>query len=257
MKSPGWTPRVGARLVVGVGLVAGAAAQAADSLGERLVTLRSEVEQLSQEADLRDDDLRSRLRALEAQKAELEAQLRREELRLAQLRQAAEEQRKALTAREATGDALQPAVISGVASLRAAVRTGLPLRVDERLAELDRVEAEVRSGDLTPERAASQLWAFAEDELRLTQENALDRQLVRIDGDEVLVEVAHLGMTSLYFRTEDERVGVARRDGEGWRFEVLTDAQAREQVLALFDSLQKQVRVGFFTIPTAFEGGAP
>jgi hypothetical protein len=46
-------------------------------------------------------------------------------------------------------------------------------------------------------------------------------------------------------------VGRAARDGEGWRYEPVTDEAARLQLVDLFDALSKQVRVGFFTIPAA------
>ena len=85
----------------------------------------------------------------------------------------------------------------------------------------------------------------------LASQSALDRQIITLNGQEVLADVARLGMVSLYYRTDQGEVGRAVRDGEGWRYEPVTDEAARLQLVDLFDALSKQVRVGFFLLPAA------
>ena len=74
--------------LLALGLVFGIPALAqevADTRAAELAKLRREVETMSQELTLANEDLRSQLKAIEAQKVEIEVQIRREELRLAQI----------------------------------------------------------------------------------------------------------------------------------------------------------------------------
>ena len=80
--------------------------------------------------------------------------------------------------------------------------------------------------------------------------------IIPLDGQEVLADVARVGMVLLYFRAPDGRTGRAVHEREGWRW-VAYDASTpsgREQdlqVRALFDALAKQIKGGFFHLPNA------
>ena len=63
----------------------GAATEATDSHASELARLRREVETMSTDLALRKEDLRTRLKATEAQRLEIDVQIRREELRLTQI----------------------------------------------------------------------------------------------------------------------------------------------------------------------------
>lgn len=233
--------------------LAGPALAQDDARARRLADLRAEVAELSETIELERDDLRARLRAIDAQKADVQVQLRRAELRLTELRKAADERKDALAGEESAGEALTPAIKEGLAELRKVVRSGLPFRVQERLDALDALEAQVDEGVLRPRKAAHRVWQFYEDELRLTRENALDRQLISLEGDELFVEVARIGMLAIYFRTEEGVVGHAVRSGDDWTWTPYTDAGSIEHVEGLFDALEKQIRAGWFELPDLVE----
>ncbi|MCB9765529.1 MAG: DUF3450 family protein [Alphaproteobacteria bacterium] len=240
----------------GVGLLTLAAPAFAvdlDRFAERLSTLRGDVEALSTELDLTKEDLRGRLRALDAQKADLQVRVRQEELRLEQLEQALEREREVREVDAAASAALAPSVRASVAAVRASVQRSLPFRLSERLAELDKLEVALDDGSMTPREVASRLWSFTEDELRLARENAIDRQVITLDGEETLVDVARLGMVALYFRADDGRVGRAVPQGEGrWAWQAYTSEDDQRRLADLFDALAKQIRVGWFELPAAF-----
>jgi hypothetical protein len=207
------------------------------------------VETLSQELRLEQDDLRSRLKAIESQTIELEVQTRREELRLSQLETEDQERRVELSQHSTLGDALAPAVLRSIVELRAYVSAGLPFRMVDRLQELDEIRSKLEARELTPEAAAARLWAFAEDELRLTRENGLDRQVVTVDGADVLADVARLGMVALYFRTDGGVAGMAVRTGDGWSWTTVGSRDDQKAVDALFEKLSHGIRTGTFTLP--------
>jgi len=224
-----------------------------DAQAARLAALRADVETLSSDLELEKEDLRGRLRAIEAQNVDLEVQIRREELRLERLL-AEEQKQQALLDDAQGGDDLTPVVREGLDAFRASVRAGLPFKVEDRLASLDALDAKLTDRSLSAEQASARLWAFAEDERRLSRENALGRQVISLGGEELLVDTARLGMVALYYRTPEGAFGQAVPVGDGWTWQPLTGAAEAEQVSALFDALAKGVRVGFFTLPTPLAG---
>lgn len=227
---------------------------AADPLTERLIGLRSEVEQLNSELELLREEQRSVLAGLNAQRAELSASVDRQQLlaREAEAKLAEAEARAAEAG--ASGDTLTPILLEAIDALAAQVRGGLPFKVEERLGELDGFRTQLQNGSLSPPRAVNRLWAFHEDEFRLTRENGLHAQTIAIGNERVLADVAKLGNMLLYFRAQDGRLGQAQRVGGDWRFVVASEKADQQRIAALFDALRKQIRTGFFELPLAAGG---
>jgi hypothetical protein len=229
------------------------------TLAADLARLRGETEQLAAALETEKEEARMALRGLLAQKTELELELRREEVRLAQLRERAAERRERAAADVAARDALRPAVAAAVGELAAVVRAGLPFHPTERAAQLEQLGAHLEDGLLTPHQAVARLWDRVEDELRLTRESGLYRQVVPVDCPpgrtcpeaEALVDVVRVGMVGLLFRAPDGRLGRADRTADGWGFPVFRDEADRARTAALFDAFGKQVRTGFFELPAA------
>ncbi len=239
-------------------LAAGAAeVRAADgaALAGELARLRSEVEGLAEQLDAEREAQRARLRSLATRKADLEMELQREQMRLDQLRQARARQRTRVEQTEQRKEALRPAVLAAIAAVRRAVRAGLPFKVHERAAELDQLQRQLAQGALTTPTALTRLWGKIEDELRLARENGLYRQVIPIGHEEVLAEVARVGMVLLYFRTQDGRIGRALQTAEGWTYELLPSEDDQRRVLALFDAFKKRIRSGLFQLPVALPAG--
>ncbi|MEJ2477709.1 MAG: DUF3450 family protein, partial [Desulfobacterales bacterium] len=132
-------------------------------------------------------------------------------------------------------------------------------QVQERLAELEELETQLDNGVVTAQRAVNRLWAFIEDEFRISRENAIYSQSIALAGENVLVDVAKIGSVMMYFRTRDLEYGRAVATPQGWRFELFDSAREQELVARLFDSLRKQIRQGYFELPEALppKGEAP
>ena len=226
-----------------------------DSRAEELARLRREVETLSTELAEAKDDTRSRLRAIEAQASEIDVQIRREELRLAQIEGEAEARRAEVARHGEQSVYLLPVVQQSISRVRSVLAAGIPYHLPERLAELDGLSSQLAQGDLGPESAASRLWAFVEDELRLARESGLDRQVVTVGGAEMLADVARLGMVALYFRTERGEVGAVKRVGEDWAWTPVTIREDVRALETLFDKLKHGVRTGSFVLPNPYSAG--
>ncbi len=227
----------------------------ADALSEGLIRLRAEVEQLNSELELLREEQRSSLGSLNAQRAELEAGLNRQQLAAREVRAKLDAAQAEASEAGVEGEELKPLLETALRGLQAHVRAGLPFKTEERLAELDAFWAQVENGTLPPMRAVNRLWAFFEDEIRLTRDNGLYSQTIALGDERVLAEVAKVGSLALYYRTQDGRVGRAERTGESWRFAALSDAADIARIDALFDAYRKQIRQGFFELPLA-TGGA-
>jgi hypothetical protein len=226
----------------------------ADSAVEELARLRTNIEALSHDLNMEEEALRSRLRSLEAVRTDLEVQTRAEDLAVRTLRDGLMSFAEAATD-EDSAEPIVPTVLAGLGQLEALIRSGLPYRVAERLQAISDIRDPMQAGTLAPERAASRMWQLAEDELRLTRENALDRQTIDVEGAEVLADVVRLGMVALYVRTPDGRYGYATRgSGEVWTTTLVSGRTESQQISVLFDAVTKQIRVGFFELPNPLEG---
>lgn len=247
---------VGRSVVVALMLALPTVGRSADveEQAQRLAELRQEVERLSDEIEMSKEDLRGRLRALDGQRAEVEAQIRREELRMRAVADEASRQADALEQDQGSAESLLPAVRETIAGLRTQIAASLPYRTDERLEALDTLEARIEDGTIRPQQAANQLWQTIEDELRLARENSIDRQVIDIDGEQVLCEVARVGMMAAYYRSDDGRIGHAVKQGSEWTWVAYTDPERQQQVALLIDALQKNVRTGWFTLPDVVGG---
>lgn len=239
-------------LVAGVVAVAPAVrADSAADMAERLASLRAEVEELSEDLTEAKAETRNQIQSLARQKSDLQMELERETLRVAKLRESLDEKRKTIAETSSEGEDLKPVFEASLAALRDYVGASLPFRREERLAEIDKLEEQQRTGLLTYPRALSRLWSFVEDELRMTRENAMFQQTITLDGAEQLADVVRIGMVMLYFRTSDGEVGHTVKTADGWRLVTAADSDQRKQIRNLFDSFKKQIRVGLFRIPNA------
>ncbi len=233
------------------------AAQENTTLAERLVQLRGEVDQLQSELDIRREEHKNRMAYLTAQLTDLEANRDREQLRVSRLEEDLAAMQAEIRAAGVSSGSLTPYLKNQISALRKQVSKGFPFKVRERLAELDELESQLDNGGTTAQRGVNRLWAFIEDEFRISRENAIYSQSISLDGENVLVDVAKLGSVMMYFRTRDLSYGRAVESPQGWRFELLDDAKDQERVARLFDSLRKQIRQGYFELPEALPRQIP
>lgn len=222
-----------------------------NELANRLIEMRGEVDALQSELNLRREEHKNRMAYLTAQQADLEASRDREALRVRQLENDLEDIRLEVSAAGDTSEAMAPVVLKHVAALRDQVSRGFPFKVQERLGALDEISDQLENGVINAQRAVNRLWAFVEDEIRISRENAIYTQSVTLNGENVLVDIAKLGNAMMFFRTRDRNYGKAFPTPSGWRFELLESTADQEQVAELFDSLRKQIRQGYFELPFA------
>jgi len=237
-------------------LFAGAGPALADESEQarRLAELRAEVEALATEIDQVKEEARGEVRSIELQKTDLEARIRQEEVRVQELERMIERQRDALESEKIAGEVLTPVLLASLQDVRKSIRGSLPYRQEDRLAEVDKLQTQIKDGTLTPQRATTRVWQLLEDELRLTRENIMDEQVLPLPEGEALVEVARVGMVMMFWRTDEGAVGTVTGSPGSWTYTPLDGADAN-RVHGLFEALEKQVRVGYFELPNVLVEG--
>jgi len=221
------------------------------SLADRLIQMRGEVDALQSELNIKREEHKNRMAYLTAQLSDLEANRDREQLRVRKLDEDLEEMRQEVASAGDTSETLAPIVLAHIDTIAANVRSGFPFKVGERLAALDEISNQLEGGVINAQRAVNRLWAFIEDEIRISRENAIYTQSINLDGKDILVDIAKIGTAMMFFRTRDKDYGRAVQGGSGWTFEMLPGGKDQEQAAVLFDSLRKQIRQGYFELPAA------
>jgi len=219
------------------------------ALAQQVAEKRSEVESLSNELELMKTDYNEQMRSIAVQRADLEAQINREELRLAQIERDLREYRASIAESRTSVEDLGPLVSDVLTEVQRYVTAGLPFKVSERLAEIETLERLVDDGSLEIDKILARIWNFLDSEFRLTQESGIYHQTIVLDDRPQLAEVARLGMVFLYFRSLDGKYGYVVRTNDGWRYTRSRSREEDRQIAYLFDSLRKNLREGFFTIP--------
>ncbi len=233
----------------------GGAAEALQEQAERLAGLRAEVERLEQEIETEQVSQRERQQQLGAQRAELELLLQRDRASEQALLQDLERSQARSAALQRQQAALGPALGQALAALRAWIQRSLPFRRGERLAALAELERGLAAGKLGPAEAFSGLWALLEDELKLCGDSGLQQQVVEIDGEERLAEVARIGMALMFYRSPDGHYGRLAAGAQGEPVAVpLTDPAQTAALRQLFDGLRKGIRHGLYELPAPEAG---
>ena len=226
-------------------------------LATDLARLRSEVESLSSEIDLEKEETRNILRTLASQRSELEAEKRRSALRLAELERLKAKMDEEAALQSEAKEFIGPAVASTVAPLTKEIDQGLPFRTLERKASLQKIADQLKEGSLTPGGALARIWGHVEDELRLARESGLYKQVIQLEGKDILTDVTRVGMMMLFFQTPDGKTGRAIKNGQEWTYltfdeQTPSGKESADQVRRFQDAMVKQIRTGFFQLPMAF-----
>jgi hypothetical protein len=226
-------------------------ADSTEQLAKELIRLRSEVETKNSEVENRKQEIKARMKTLSLQKTELEASIQREQLRVKQLEQTINKKKSLIVTADFDSSALKKPVDDAIVALKALILTQIPFKMTERLKELDELKNGMDSGQISPYSATARLWSFFEDEFRLTRENGIFRQTIKVEGEEKLADIARIGTVMMFYKTSDGKTGSVKKINNSFEYVPINGKREVEQVLVLFDQLKKQIRTGYFEIPNA------
>lgn len=234
------------------------AAQSSEEMVQSVMKLRSEVESLYSKIDENKENYKSQMKSLASQSSDYKAQLNRQitSKKLAQL-ELSKVKSNIATATDKNVE-LTPLLENGMLLLKESIMSGIPFKVEERMASVDKIKQELDEGLITQEKALSLLWAGFDDNLRMTKEIGIFKQEIVLDNKKVLSEIGKIGTVMMFFATSDNRLGYVVKEGNGYNYKIAKDDKEKEQITALFNALKLQIRTGYFQLPNALvlmEGG--
>jgi chaperonin cofactor prefoldin len=222
-----------------------------ENMVKTIMKLRSEVEALYSKVDENKEIYRAQMKSYATQKADIEAQISRKEVAFKELKSSLENTKKEILKSSGSDDSLKPIVIRALDSLSQTINSSIPFKTKERLEDINKIKSDLNSDTITAEKALSLAWSSYDDLIRITKENGVFKQKIIVNAQEKLAKVAKLGSVAIYFSTNDNQFGRVVKDGDKYSYKVTTDNKKREQISKLFDSLQKQIRTGYFSLPNA------
>lgn len=254
-----------------------------NSMVEQIIEMRQEVELLNTEYKAEKEVLLNDIRSLGSQKAELESQIRREEVRKKQLRASLAQHKAVIEEKNLESMKLKPLVEEHLEKLQQWVQGALPVKVKVRAQALEQLKQELQSKKISYLQGAHRVWSFYQDELRFARETQVSWENIEIANNHSTelpsraktistptlgrkvqrASVAKVGSVVAFFKTENGDVGRAfYRKGtmtqkgqqvprnSQWIFvKSKKSAPERALILSFFDSLKKQIRQGPFELP--------
>jgi len=221
------------------------------NMAESLMKLRADVEQLDASINDEKDSYKASMKSLLRQKNDLESVVAREDLKIKQIERELDKVRKEITEASKNSDGLKPLLLDAIALMQANVKASIPFKTEDRLADIEKIKTQLESNLITPQKALALTWNAYGDALRMSKENGLFKQTINIDNQDRLAEVARIGTVGMFFKLPDDTVGYASKDVTGWYFKKAISKTEQDEILALFDSFKKQIRSGYFTLPSA------
>ncbi len=221
-----------------------------ENLALGLAKVRGEVEELQTQLDQEKEAHHNRMEALSSQMTDLSVEQRRQIVSIEKMQQSLQKYVERSAQSQDAGQILKPVLLQVLDDYEAYIANSFPFKTDERLNEVRSLHDQVRNDLLEPKKAANRMWAFMEDEIRLSKENGIYQQTIELNGEKILADVAKLGSVLLYFQTRDNQFGMAKKQpNEKWLFVTTDDRDDRERIELLFESLKKQIRQGYFELP--------
>lgn len=216
-----------------------------------IMKLRADVESLYTKIDDNKEAYKAELKSYNMQITDNEAQINRQETALKLANSELEKAQTQLKELSSKNESIKPMLTQALDQLKQIVQKSIPFKAGERTADIEKIKTQLDNGDITEEKALSLTWAAYDDAIRLTKEIGLFKQEIEVDGEIKLAKVAKLGSIMMYFATPDDKVGYVTKEGDTYSYKVVTDKENREKIVTLFDSLQKQIRTGYFSLPNA------
>jgi len=223
---------------------------AQDEMIKSIMELRSDVESLYTQIDDNKEAYKTQMKSYALQISDNEAQINRQETSLKLTQQNIEKAQKKLEEMGSATVDLKPIVNQALDTLEKEIKAGIPFKIEERVAGLQQIKADLKNGNISQEKALALTWASYDDTLRLTKEIGQFKQEIALDGKATMAKIAKVGSVMMFFATPDDRVGYVKQEGDKYSY-VVADGTQRDQIIDLFDALQKQIRTGYFTLPNA------
>jgi len=222
-----------------------------DNMAESLMKLRAQIEQLDTQIDDEKDAYKASMKSFTMQKSELEAMVSREELKIKQIQKELAKVQEQIKKNSKNSEGLKPLVLNAADNLIAYIQTTIPFKTNDRVNTVTQIKDQLNANLLTPQKALSMVYNSYADELRMTKENGIFKQTIKLDGENKLAEIARVGTMMMFFKTPNDEVGYVTKENNTWTYKQELNKEKQDEIFNIFDAFKKQIRTGYFTLPNA------
>ena len=218
---------------------------------EKLAQLRVEINDL--DAQLR--DLRNQknveLTGMESRLTELESRRDAELLQVNALRGEIQGYDAKSAQFVEVDTALTEVCLDAIQRLEVLVKSGLPFHLSERLKALQQMQQRINEKSVSAKETAVDIWRFAEGEQQLASNVEMGNVRISLKAGEPrrLVTVVRLGMVAMYTRHNSIYGAVLKDETGSFVYEDIHDKETRQALEELFSNVEKQIKVGQYTLP--------
>lgn len=208
----------------------------------KIKLLEDKIERENKIYEKEDDEL---LRAKFLFKSEKET-FQNENRELAVLLKSLKEEKSEITEKTSS---LYPFLNEKIDFLIKNVQEGIPFKKSERVDKLKKLKNRIELSKTTFYEAATELWRFMEDEIKLSDEIKFSKTVIEEKSGNVLyVDTIRFGMVLMYAENGENYTLYVNTGGETKKFLIDKEAE-KTKVALLFSSLKRGVEGGLLSLP--------
>lgn len=216
-----------------------------------IMSLRAEVESLYTKIDEDKDAYKAQMKSYTMQISDNEAQINRQETALKLSEQNINKIEAEIQALSSKNEDVKPTIAKALEDLEVEIKAGIPFKIEERIAVLEKIKEDLKNGSITDEKALALTWASHDDALRLTKEIGKFKQEIVLNGEKTIAKIAKIGSVMMFFSTPNDEIGYVKKVNNAYTYVLAENEEEKIQIVNLFDALQKQIRTGYFSLPNA------
>jgi hypothetical protein len=218
----------------------------AEDLSEKIIQLRNEVSDLSDDFKTEKELLKSKIQTLALEKMDLDSKLRRQNIVFKSLQDKIKEAKLLKNVKRPEFD---QTITTYIEFEEHRLVNTLPYKIQERRQHIDKIKNEFLEEKSSADKTMQMLWSHIEDEIQLAKDISLDRDIIVLDGQPTLVEIAKVGMLMLFYKTANNQYGYMEYAQGKWKPSLLASSSSSLLIENFFESLKKQIRTGYFEFP--------
>lgn len=221
----------------------------ASDLAKKILSLREEVQSVSDEIEALNERLKSKAQSLSISKGELTARLDllNEEKKVLKKTIADKQEIAGKGPEEIQG--LGEIIVKALEGISAYMDSAVPFKIKSRKENVSKLIAKYQNEEMTQERLLEKFWTVVQDELRLSSDVELQQQKIEVNGKSKFVEVVRVGMTSMFFRSLDGEVGAASFENGSWTYKTFNKSSKKNGILKLMNAKKKLIEGEVYSLP--------
>ncbi len=219
-------------------------------LAQKLIELRAEVQMTADELEAEKKSISSSLQALTIEKGELESRKKLLKAQNTQMQKALIKKKEIVGGGDLKGfEGHLVAIENGVQTLMNYYEDAIPFQKESRLKRLVSLKEQFSKKEITVSEYLEKYWSILQDEIRLVESVEIQNDQVLLGGRTHQVKVLKFGMYQMYFKNFEGRIGYAKKENDGWVFELFDDSDLESGVNLLFLAKEKQIKGGNYNLP--------